>query len=130
MKSAKNWRLILLLFLAIVTVQSCEKDPDDIIAATSATDTDTKGTDTKDETPDSSTNTDSGNTDGDNSGTDTSADFDEGSITLYTVEGNNLVKQKDFNVSGKELELQKDLKSTKKFGSLPRKSSPQVTVIK
>ncbi len=123
MKRLKYWRFLMLLFLAIGLFQSCEKDMDDIVAPTSITDT--TGTDTKDEEPDPGPNPDVGSGEqGGDSDNDPPAEGDPGSITLYSVEGGNLIKQKDFKVSGKELELQKDTNKHQEIWELTKKIIP------
>ncbi|MEX0314981.1 MAG: hypothetical protein AB3N18_12455, partial [Allomuricauda sp.] len=104
MKRQQQLKWILLLFFAILTIQSCQKDdvlidPDPV--------TDTTGTDNSDgDTIDNGNDNTDGNDDedpGDGSGTDEG----ESEITLYKVEGSNIVKQTDYKVSGTDLEFQK-----------------------
>lgn len=114
MKNLRNWRILLLLFLAFATVQSCTKD--DPVIVQDALVEEKPSTDGTDETGD----VDNGNTD--NTDVETEEGFDE--ITLYRVDGDNLVREKDFDVSGKQLELQKDLTKHQEVWDLVKKIIP------
>ncbi|WP_106794475.1 hypothetical protein [Aquimarina sp. Aq78] len=107
MKNVKKWNYILIIFLSIITIsiQSCSKDDD---AAGPQ--------------PNSDTNTE-GNTGG-NTGTDSGTEGDGGSITLYKVEGDKIVKEKDYKVTGKLLEFQKDTKKHEEIWDLVKKIVP------
>ncbi|MEK6155085.1 hypothetical protein WIW50_17575 [Flavobacteriaceae bacterium 3-367] len=126
MKSLKNWRLLLALFLAMAIAQSCEKDelPIDQGSVTDTTGTDTgTGTDNGDGNPDTGGNTGTDNG-GDTSGDGDGAQGDAGSITLYTVNGDNISKVTDYKVSGKELEFQKDTQKHQEIWELVKKIIP------
>ena len=49
---------------------------------------------------------------------------EEGEITLYRVNGDNLEKIKDFKVTGKDLELQKDIQKHQEIWALVKKIIP------
>lgn len=128
MKFLQKFKWILILFLALAATQSCEKeeivflDPDTDNAITdnnngdSDSDTDGNGSDT---------NTDgSGDSDNDNSDTDSNATGEEGDITLYRVDGSDLVKVQDYNVSGTALEFQNDTAKHQEVWELVKKIIP------
>lgn len=102
MKDLKKWNHILIIFLSIVaiSVQSCKKDDD---VADPVQDSDNQV----------STSGNTGNTD------------DEGNITLYKVEGDKIVKEKDYKVTGKLLEFQKDTKKHEEIWNLVKKIVPE-----
>ena len=115
MKNLKNWNFLIILFLTIAIVQSCEKD-DVIVSPDTVKET---KTDTVDNTP--------ANPDSDESETppdDANTEDGEGAITLYRVDGDNLIKEKDFKVTGKELEFQKDTKKHQEIWELTKKIVP------
>lgn len=125
MKRPQRLKWILLVFLAILTVQSCQKDDGPIdpdpITETSGTDGDNDSN--GDGNADNGDGTD-GNGDGnsrDGSGTDTG----EGGITLYKVEGPDLVKRTDYKVTGTDLELQNDTKKHDEVWGLVKKIVPE-----
>lgn len=120
MKTLQKWRLLIVLFLAIVTIQSCVKD--DVLIDTIAPVSNNPETDSTDTQPDTP-NTDTTNTD-DNSNDNSDSDGGEGEITLYRVDGDNLVKEKDFNVTGKELDLQKNTEKHQEVWALVKKIIP------
>jgi len=102
----------------LATIQSCHKDdgvfvkPDTI----SDTKTDTNGTDTDTKTTD---------TDGDEHPDDDSGiEGDDGEITTYFVVGDDLIKDKDYKVTGKALEFQKDTLKHQEIWELAKKIIP------
>ncbi len=108
---------MVLLFFALLTAQSCQKDeitidPDPI--------TDNSGTDNNSGTDSNNPDNGNGEDPGDNSGTDEG----QGEITLYTVEGTNIVKQTDYKVTGTNLELQKDTNKHNEIWELVKKIVP------
>lgn len=120
MKTPQKLKVLVVLFLAIFTIQSCVKD--DVLTDTlvpTSNNPETESTDTQPETP----STDTTNTDNTSSDT-TDSDGDEGDITLYRVDGTNIIKEKDFKVSGKELELQKDVEKHQEIWELLKKIIP------
>ncbi|MFS4493710.1 hypothetical protein [Maribacter sp. 2308TA10-17] len=120
MKNLQKLRLLLVLFLAIAMIQSCVKD--DVLTDTvvpTANNPETESTDTQPETP----NTDTTNSD-DDSNNSPDSDGGEGEITLYRVDGENLIKEKDFNVTGKELDFQKDTAKHQEVWALTKKIIP------
>ncbi|EZH71339.1 hypothetical protein ATO12_08090 [Aquimarina atlantica] len=107
MKNVKKWNYILIIFLSIATIsiQSCSKDDD---AAG----------------PQPNPNTDTPGTTGGDTGTDSGTNGDGGSITLYKVDGDKIIKEKDYNVTGKLLEFQKDTKKHEEIWDLVKKIVP------
>jgi len=104
-RNLKKIKLLLLLFISIALTQSCDKD--DMVKPASVEEETTA--EVKEDENDSATETE--NVDPTNSSTDditTEGGEDFGSITRYLVEGNNLVKEVDFPVTGKNAEFQKD----------------------
>jgi len=106
MNSLKKFNLLLFLFLTIALTQSCDKDSDDMTNSQSM-DQETKA-EVKEE---SQSETQTGNDDATNNSDDDiiieGADK-FGSITRYLVQGDNLIKEIDFPVTGERLEFQKD----------------------
>lgn len=124
MKNLKNWRLLLVLFLALATIQSCDKD-DLNFDQDSLVDTET-GSENFDDTDvddDGDTDTDD-NFDDDDSDSDSGAEGDEGEITVYLVTGDNITKEKDFDVTGKALDFQKDVAKHQEIWELTKKIIP------
>ncbi|WP_101445111.1 hypothetical protein [Aquimarina sp. MAR_2010_214] len=70
--------------------------------------------------PNSNTNTEENN----NTGTDSGTEDDDGSITIYKVEGDKIVKEKDYKVTGKLLEFQKDTKKHQEIWNLVKRIIP------
>lgn len=120
MKSLQKLRLLVLMLLAIATIQSCVKD--DVLTDTIVPTSNNPEIDSTNTQPDTST-TDTTSTD-DNSNSTPLADGGEGEITLYRVDGGNLIKEKDFNVTGKQLELQKDTQKHQEVWELTKKIIP------
>ncbi|WP_420602598.1 hypothetical protein [Flagellimonas sp.] len=126
MKRLQQLKWILLLFFAILTIQSCEKD-DVLINGDSVADT--TGTDGNDNSggDDNVDNNGNDNSDGDNNGDqgdNSGTDGEEGEITLYKVDGANITKQTDYKVSGTDLELQKDTNKHQEVWELVKKIVP------
>ena len=128
MKNVKNFRILVLLFLALLTVQSCEKDfqsdgPDSLVEEETAfNDSDDLDSDDDDDGDFGSETSSS-----DNSNDNSDSEFEsggEGEITLYIVNGDNIVKEKDFEVSGKSLEFQNDQKKHQEIWELTKKIIP------
>lgn len=122
MKRLQQLKWIILLFLAILTIQSCQKD-DVLIDPNPVTDTTgTDNTDGDNNVDNGNDNTDGngGEDPGDGSGTDEG----EGEITLYTVEGSTIVKKTDYKVSGSDLEFQKDINKHNEVWELVKKIVP------
>jgi len=130
MKTLLKFNWILILFIALAVTQSCEKEElisEDQITDTNEPETKTDDTDTNG-TDDGNTNTDGNNTNGDNS--DSGGEGDEGDITLYDIQGTNLVKVKDFEVTGTSLELQKDVVKHQEVWQLLKKIIPESYISK
>ncbi|SNY95435.1 putative zinc-binding metallopeptidase [Flagellimonas pacifica] len=130
MKRLQQLKWVLLLFFAILTIQSCQKD--DVLIDQNPV-TDTSGTDDTNnsdgDNTDNGSDTNGDNTDGnndenpgDNSGNEEGEG--EGEITLYTVEGSNIVKKTDYKVSGSDLEFQKDTNKHNEVWELVKKIVP------
>lgn len=99
------------LFLAVLSVliisfQSCNNDDDGI------TPEENSNTDTQN-------NTDTSNTDNQGNNTDSN-----GLITLYKVKGEDIVKDRDYQVTGQELAFQKDTKKHQEIWDLVKKVIP------
>lgn len=123
MKNLRNWRLFLVLFLAIATIQSCDTD-DLSVDQDSLVDTQTEPGDSDDTVADDSdTNTDNNADDTDGFDTDSGSEG-EGEITVYRVNGDNIVKEKDYEVSGKALDFQKDVAKHQEIWELTKKIIP------
>lgn len=123
MKSLQKLKWILVLFLALLTSQACDKDDfvDQFISET------TDNTDvTNDDTDNSDTTGDDTDSSVDNTNTDDNSNEtgEEGDITLYNIDGNNLVKVKDFTVTGSALELQNDTAKHQEVWNLVKKIIP------
>lgn len=108
MKNLKRWNYLLIIFLSVLTIsiQSCSKD-DDTVAPEENSNVN-NGNDTS-----------SNNTDGNAEGGD-----GDGSITLYKVEGEKIIKSKDYKVTGQLLEFQKDTKKHEEIWNLVKKIVP------
>ena len=121
MKNIKNIKWVLLLFFAVIGIQSCEKDNyiEPLTAATSGNTTDgnTSGT----------TGANTGNT---GSTIKTDVVGEEGDITLYRIEGTNLVKDSDYKVDGSDLKYQKDTAKHDEVWALVKKIIPASQISK
>ncbi|WP_103069460.1 zinc-binding metallopeptidase [Aquimarina sediminis] len=124
MKSLKRWNYIIIIFLSVITIsiQSCSKD-DDAVAPQENTDVNA------DNDADGSTGGDTG---GDTSGDNDSGNEDEElkMITLYKVDGEKIIKEKDYDVTGRALEFQKDTKKHEEIWELVKKIVPLVYRLK
>lgn len=122
MKNLQNWRLLLTLFLALTIVQSCDKD-DLNFDQDSLVDTETASDDFDDSDTDNDSDTNADDN-SDDSVSDSEAEGGEGEITVYTVDGDNIVKEKDYQVSGKALDFQKDVAKHQEIWELTKKIIP------
>ena len=91
MKKLQQLKWALLVLFVLVTIQSCQKDDvfveEPSVTGTTGGDTTSDGGDTVDNNSnDNSDTNDTGSGD---------TETDEGEITLYTVQGATLIKQKD-----------------------------------
>ncbi|WP_148639200.1 hypothetical protein [Aquimarina longa] len=91
-----NCVIIIFLGIVMISIQSCKKD-DDAIIPVSEQNTDVDGGIVKKE---------------------------EKFITLYKVDGDHIIKEKDFKVKGKFLEFQKDTKKHQQVWNLVKKIVP------
>ena len=123
MKVLRQISLVVILFLVLMAVQSCQKDDAPLAPDTTEQTNTTENEDTSSE-EDNGTTPPTDNGDPDDTDTTTNPDDSEGGITLYRVEGNNIVKQQDFKVTGKELEFQKDTKKHQEIWELTKKIVP------
>lgn len=115
MKNLKN--LILIALLSSFTIfNSCNKDDiyeDNLL---------TNVTDNNDNNDNSNNGNNTGNDgDGDASNNPTGS---EGEITLYTINGENIVKKQDYKVSGQDLTYQQDTKKHQELWELTKKIIP------
>ncbi|MFS4467505.1 hypothetical protein [Maribacter sp. 2210JD10-5] len=115
MKTDKYRNFLIVLFLTIVSFQSCNKD-DVIVTQDAATNTETDTIDNAPKEPDADADETPGN--------DASTEGEEGAITQYRVDGDNLIKETDYKVTGKELEFQKDTKKHQEIWELTKKIIP------
>ncbi|MCK8520981.1 putative zinc-binding metallopeptidase [Aquimarina sp. D1M17] len=101
MKKVNQWSYIVLIFLSIITItfQSCSKDDDASV-------------------PEENSNID----DEDNPGV--GNESSNGNISLYRVEGDNIVKEIDYNVTGAALGFQRDTKKHEEIWELVKKIVP------
>jgi len=102
------------LFLAVLTIQSCEKD--DVLTNTAVPTANNPQTDSTNTQPEPPTTDDNFN--------DPESSEGQGEITLYIVDGDNLRKERDFDVKGKELEFQKDVAKHQEIWDLTKKIIP------
>ena len=107
MRNFKNIFLVVLLAISISVFNACSKD-EIVIPSSSVID---------------NTNSGSG-TNGDSSGN-SQDEGNQGEITLYKVEGDNITKIKDYKVSGVNLEYQKDLAKHNQIWDLVKKIVPK-----
>ena len=92
-----NYLLVIFVAMAMLSIQSCSKDDD----ATGPTDTPVVGTDPGDE-------------DGE----------DIKNITRYKVDGENIIKDQDFEVTGQALAFQRDTQKHQEIWELTKKIIP------
>lgn len=114
MKYLKQWKFLIIFFMALAFIQSCDKDdinPEPNAVTDTGTPPDTNGDNNGNGNPDPN---------GDNQGN----AGENGEITLYRVEGGNIVKQTDFKVSGTSLEFQKDTQKHQEIWELTKKIIP------
>lgn len=111
MKRVLNCRFLILIFLSVLVFESCSSDDDNFAG------NDPQAVDN---------NNDNG---GDQNGGDQNGgqqgQGDEGNITLYRVEGNNIVKERDFNVTGKLKELQDDVAKHRALWEFTKNIAPE-----
>ncbi|CAM1348035.1 zinc-binding metallopeptidase [Tenacibaculum crassostreae] len=107
MKNIKRIIAFLFIVLSILAVGSCNND-DEIVR-------------TKVEAGNSGENGNGNSGSGSNTG---QAEGNEGEITLYKVDGDNITKIKDYKVSGKDLEYQKDTDKHNEIWELAKKIIP------
>ncbi len=102
MKDTIRWKYAIILFLSVITFtfQSCNKDDD--------------------AGPEENSNVD--NNGGDNENENQGEDLRN--VTLYKVDGENIVKERDFNVTGQALVLQKDIQKHQEVWSLVKNIIP------
>ncbi|WP_109302374.1 hypothetical protein [Aquimarina sp. AU474] len=102
MKDTRRWKYIVILFLSVITLtfQSCNKDDD--------------------AGPEENSNVD--NNGGDNENENQSEDLRN--VTLYKVDGENIVKERDFSVTGQALALQKDTQKHQEIWNLVKDIIP------
>ncbi|MFK7813088.1 MAG: putative zinc-binding metallopeptidase [Maribacter sp.] len=124
MRNLKNWRLLLVLFLALATFQSCYKEDgyfeDDFVDNQSFQDEEEEDFDNGNSNTDSNDTSDSNGSDNSDSG----ASGDEGEITRYLVNGDKIVKEKDYEVAGKALEFQNDVAKHQEIWELTKRIIP------
>lgn len=106
MKNLKNLMVVAFLAISITAFHSCNND-NVIIPSSSATDNTNGG----------------GNGGGTSSGT--QEEGKEGEITLYKVNGDAIEKVKDYKVTGKDLEYQKDIAKHNEIWDLVKKVVPK-----
>lgn len=106
MKITKNLIVLIVLVSLIASFQSCKKD-DTLVKPEEVVDTNGNSS----EEP----GTDENNTETSES---------DGGITMYRVDGDNLIKEKDYAVTGKELEFQKDTEKHQEIWALTKKIIP------
>ena len=132
MKNSKNWRILFVLLIALTTFQSCYKDDffqGDPNSDNQSFEDDFVNDDDFDNDDDFNDDSTSSN-DNDATDTNTNEDFDsgasgdEGEITQYIVSGNDIVKVKDFAVSGEALEFQQDVAKHQEIWELTKKLIP------
>lgn len=123
MKNVKNFRILILLFLGLLTIQSCEKD---FVSDGPETFVDSGSESGDDDFDDEDDDLGSDSTNGDNSEDDFDSESEggDGEITVYTVNGSDIVKEKDFQVSGKALDFQKDVAKHQEIWELTKKIIP------
>lgn len=111
MKNLKNIIAIALLAISITAFNGCSKDQI-VVPSSSATDNSNSG---------------NGSSSGNNGGnTSTGQEVgQQGEITLYKVNGDNIEKIKDYKVSGKDLEYQNDIAKHNEIWDLVKKIVPK-----
>jgi hypothetical protein len=124
MKNPIKFRFLLLLTIALT--QSCEKDFDDLVDSETFSDAfNSDFTDDNDDSDfDNNTHSDDSIDDSNDDFTDQGGQSDGGSITRYRVDGNNLIKEKDFDVTGKELKFQKDIEKHQEIWAMTKTIIP------
>ena len=125
MNNVKNFRILILLFLALLTIQSCDNDElyidEDGFADNQSEYYDDNDDSNSDSEDDYSENE---NDDYDDFDSDSGSEGGSGEITLYTVSGSDIVKEKDYQVSGKSLDFQKDVAKHQEIWELTKKIIP------
>ncbi|MFC5046965.1 putative zinc-binding metallopeptidase [Aquimarina hainanensis] len=102
-KSFEKLKFLSIIFLSVLILSNCNKDDDGIIVQPDEKETEN-------------------HTDPDP--TDEQGEGEQGDITLYRVVGKNLVKEKDYTVSGKHETFQKDTQKHMEIWSLVKKIVP------
>jgi len=114
----KTWNYILIAFfsISVLSTQSCNNNDDD-----SSGPIQNEENSANDDSEPIQNDDDNADGNGDNTVDD---DFSLKNLTLYKVEGENIVKQKDFNVTGNALTLQKDIQKHQEIWELTKKIIP------
>ncbi len=126
MKRTNSFRFWAILFLALVALQACQQD-DIINDFTNPNDSETEidGNTSDDSQPDANDGNDNDSSDNpDNTNDNTDSDGGEGEITVYSVDGENITKIRDYNVSGTSLDFQKDVATHQEIWDLTKKIVP------
>lgn len=105
MKSTKIYRLLLALLIVSLAFNGCNKDDDDIIG-------------------NQQQSNDGNSNNGGNDSSNQQSNSTSGEITLYRVNGDNIEKIRDYNVTGKDLEYQKDVAKHQEMWGLVKKIVP------
>lgn len=103
MKNKKKWRFIVIVLFTILSISSCSKD---------------------DEVTNNNASTQNGENPGNGDGSGTNSTGSQGEITLYRVDGENIIKDKDYVVSGASLDFQRDTQKHQEIWSLVKKVVP------
>jgi hypothetical protein len=101
MRKLKNVTLLAIAFASLIAFNSCSDDSNNDTVSQSTAGT-TNGT----------------------GGNGNSATTEKGSITLYRIEGDNIVKVEDYKVTGQDLEYQKDTQKHQEIWTLVKKVVP------
>ncbi|NAS31075.1 hypothetical protein GTQ40_08850 [Flavobacteriaceae bacterium R38] len=117
MKRVLNCRFLILIFISVFVFESCSSDDSDIVS------NDSQAVDNNNDNNNDNDN-DQDQNGGDQNGGQQSQEI-EGSITLYRVEGNNIVKERDFNVTGKLKELQDDVAKHRALWEFTKNIAPE-----